>query len=549
MAETIKAPIGTKLSCKGWQQEGLMRLLMNCLDANVAENAKDLIVYGGTGKPVRNWQAFSDIVSLLQKLEDDETLLIQSGKPVGIFRTYPTSPRVIVSSSMLVPKWANWKTFRDLEKKGLIMFGQATAGSWSYIGTQGILQGTCETFGALASQHFNGTLQGKLVLTSGLGGMGGAQPLGVTMHDGVVIVVEVDEERIRRRLFNSFCDVMVKTLDEAMELAQEALKKGIPRSIALLGNAAEIYPEFVKRGIKPDVVTDQTSAHDLLNGYIPARLTMEQAGKLREKNPKRYLDMAKESIVIHVQAMLDMLKQGSVVFDYGNNIREQAAQRGVKDAFAFPGFVPAFIRPLYCEGRGPCRWIALSGEPEDIYKIDEVILSRFGQDEKTCRWIRFVQEKILFPGLPARSCWLNYRERTVIGDIINEMVHAGTLTAPVAITRDHLEGGAVASPNRETERMLDGSGPIADWPVLNAMLNSASGATMVSLQHGAGVGIGYSIHAGMTVVADGSALAREKLLRVLRADPKLGIIRHADAGYQKAKEMLTEIESGDGSLV
>ncbi|MEL7566587.1 MAG: urocanate hydratase [Dehalobacterium sp.] len=545
----VKAPIGPKLSCKGWQQEGLMRMLMNCLDGNVAENAKDLIVYGGTGKPVRNWQAYSEIISLLQSLEDDETLLIQSGKPVGVFQTFPTSPRVIVSSSMLVPQWANWETFRDLENKGLIMFGQATAASWSYIGTQGILQGTCETFGAVASQHFGGTLHGKLVLTSGLGGMGGAQPLGVTMHDGVIIVVEVDEDRVKRRLFNSYCDIMVRTLDEALELAQEALKKGVSRSIALLGNAAEIYPEFVKRGIIPDVVTDQTSAHDLLNGYVPARLTMEQANKLRHKNPQKYLDMAKESIMMHVQAMLDMHKRGSVVFDYGNNIREQAAQQGIEDAFSFPGFVPAFIRPFYCEGRGPCRWIALSGDSEDIYKIDDVILTQFLQDEKTCKWIRFVQEKIFFTGLPARTCWLNFRERSIIGDVINEMVHSGVLSGPIALTRDHMDGGAVASPNRETEMMLDDSGPIADWPVLNAMLNSASGATMVSLQHGAGVGIGYSIHAGMTVIADGSILAREKLQRVLSADPKLGIIRYADAGYQKAKEMLREIESSEGSII
>jgi len=543
MEEVVKAPTGRKISCKGWQQEGLLRLLMNSLDPRVAENAKELIVYGGTGKAIRNWQAFRDTTEMLKNLEDDETLLIQSGKPVGVFRTFPTSPRVVVSSSVLVPHWATWEDFRKLEKRGLTMFGQATAASWAYIGTQGILQGTCETFGALAEQYFSGSLKGKLVLTSGLGGMGGAQPLAVTMHEGVVIVVEVDRKRIERRLVNNYCDMLVTNLEEALEVAYDAVHKGIPRSIALLGNAAEVYSEFVHRGIIPDIVTDQTSAHDLLNGYIPKGLTVENANILRNKNPYKYLEKAEQSILVHVQAMLDFQKKGSIVFDYGNNIREQAARCGLNEAFNFPGYVPALIRPMYCEGRGPCRWIALSGDPEDIYKIDQVILSEFSQDEKTCQWINFVQENICFTGLPARTCWLNYKERRIIGEMINEMVYSGELQAPVAITRDHMDGGAVASPNRETEAMKDGSGPIGDWPVLNVMLNAASGATMVSLQHGAGVGIGYSIHAGMTVIADGSELAREKLSRVLTADPGLSIIRHADAGYPKAKKMLEEINA------
>lgn len=543
MVSVIKAPKGREISCKGWEQEGLLRLLMNNLDPSVAENANELLVYGGTGKAVRSWDDFEHTVRMLRELEGDETLLIQSGKPIAIFRTFPTSPRIIMSSSMLVPKWSTWENFWKLEKMGLTMFGQATAASWSYIGTQGILQGTCETFGSLAEQRFAGSLKGKLVLTSGLGGMGGAQPLAVTMHGGVVIVVEVDEQHIKRRLVNNYCDMMVKNLDEALALAYDAISKGIPRSIALLGNAAEIYETISQKGIVPDVVTDQTSAHDLLNAYIPSGVSVEKASELRKKDQKKYLELAQQSIVVHVQAMLDLLKKGAIVFDYGNNIREQAAKCGVKEAFSFPGYIPAFIRTNYCEGRGPCRWIALSGDPEDIYKIDEIILKEFVHDEKVCQWIKFVQEKVYFSGLPARTCWLNYKERSIIGDIINEMVNSGILSAPIAITRDHMEGSAVASPNRETEAMKDGSGPIADWPVLNAMLNVSSGATMVSLQHGAGVGIGYSIHAGMTVIADGGEQTREKLLRVLTADPGLGIIRHADAGYSKAQKMLTAINA------
>ena len=542
VTEVIKSPVGTDISCKGWQQEGLLRLLMNSVDPSVAENGKELIVYGGTGKPARNWECFHSIVKQLQKLNNDQTLVIQSGKPVGVFRSFNTSPRVVSSSSILVPKWATWEQFWELEKKGLTMYGQATAASWSYIGTQGILQGTCETMGEVARQHFEGTLKGKLVLTSGLGGMGGAQPLAVTMHDGVIIIVEVDEKKIKRRLINNYCDMMVQNLDEALSLAQEAIDKGIPRSIALLGNAAEIYPEFVRRGITPDVVTDQTSAHDLLNGYIPEGLTIEQAEQLRNQKPGKYIEKASESIISHVSAILELQDIGAVAFDYGNNIRGQALKNGLKDAFNFPGFVPAFLRDLYCEGRGPCRWIALSGDPEDIYKIDEVILSQFLYDKKTYHWINFVQEKVHFSGLPARTCWLNYKERSILGQIINQMVAVGRLKAPIAITRDHADSGSMASPNRETEDMPDGSEAIGDWPVLNALLNTVSGATMVTLQHGAGVGIGYSIHAGMTVIADGSTEADEKLKRVLTADPGIGIIRHADAGYKKAKKMARELK-------
>ena len=539
--ETMKAPTGPQLSCKGWEQEGLLRLLMNCLDGRVAENPAELVVYGATGKAARDWDSCRAILDALQKLENDETLVIQSGRPVGIFPTYETAPRVVHSCAMLVPAWGNWTDFRRVEEKGLTMFGQATAASWSYIGTQGILQGTCETLGELAAQYFDGTLAGRLVLTSGLGGMSGAQPLAVTMHGGVVIVVEADEKKIRRRLAANYCEMMAASIDEALELAHEARVRKEPRSIALLGNAASVYPELAARGVHPDVVTDQTAAHDLLHGYIPEMVSPEQAVRLRRTKPKKYLELARSSIRKHVTAMLDFQRGGSVVFDYGNNIRLQGKLAGVADSFDFPGYIPAFIRKMFCEGRGPCRWVALSGDPADIYKIDEVILERFPQDHRTCRWLDFVQDHIMFAGLPARTCWLDFQELGILGGLINDMVRTGQLAAPVAITRDHMDGSAAASPYRETEAMQDGSDIIADWPVLNAMLNGASGAAMVTLQHGGGVGIGYSIHAGMTLIADGTECSAGKLARVLRADPRLGILRHADAGYAKARRMLQRI--------
>lgn len=516
----------------------MLRLLMNSVDPSVAERGNELIVYGGAGKAARNWECFHAIVKSLKELDHDETLLIQSGKPVGVFRTFPLSPRVVMSTSMLVPHWATWEHFRELERKGLTMFGQATAASWAYIGTQGILQGTCETLGELSAQNFGGSLAGKLVLTSGLGGMGGAQPLAVTMNGGVVIIAETDLNRIKRRLTDSYCDMMANDIDEALALAKEAVVKKIPRSIALLGNAAKIFPEFVRRGLIPDVVTDQTAAHDLLNGYIPVGFSPEKARELRSKEPEKYLALAGESIITHVQAMLDMQAQGAIVFEYGNNIRAQARAFGLKDSFRFPGFVPALIRPLYYEGRGPSRWIALSGDPEDIYQIDNVILTEFAGDERVSRWIKFVQDKIYFHGLPARGCWLNYHERRQLGEIVNSMVKKGKLRAPIAFTRDHTEGGTMAAPTRETENLLDGSDAIADWPILNTLLNAVSGATLVGVQHGGGVGIGYSIHAGMTVIADGTSEAASKLVRVLTSDPALGIIRYADAGYPEAQEVL-----------
>ncbi len=530
----IKAPRGVKLRCKSWQTEAVLRMLMNNLDPEVAEKPSELIVYGGSGKAARNWEAYHLLVKCLENLENDETLLVQSGKPVGIFKTHEDAPRVLISNSMLVPKWANWDKFRELEELGLTMYGQMTAGSWIYIGTQGILQGTYETFASAARKHFGGTLKGRLILSAGLGGMGGAQPLAATMNEGVFLGVEVDPARIKRRLETGYLDVMVNNLDDALILALSAKEKGIPKSIGLIGNAAEIHPEIVKRGIVPDLVTDQTSAHDALNGYIPAGLTIEQAIELRNKDPKEYIRRAMESMAIHVKAMLDFQKKGSIVFDYGNNIRAQAYEAGVKDAFSFPGFVPAFIRPLFCEGKGPFRWAALSGDPEDIFKTDEVIIREFPEDQSLVRWIRMAREKVKFQGLPARICWLGYGQRSKIGKIFNDMVARGELKAPIVIGRDHLDSGSVASPYRETEGMKDGSDAIADWPILNALINVAAGATWVSIHHGGGVGIGYSIHAGMVVVADGTKEAERRLLRVLTTDPGTGIMRHAEAGYEEA---------------
>ncbi len=536
----IRAPRGTTLTCKSWQTEAAMRMLMNNLDPEVAEKPAELIVYGGSGKAARNWEAYHLLVKCLKDLDDDETLLVQSGKPVGIFRTHKDAPRVLISNAMLVPNWANWEKFRELEELGLTMYGQMTAGSWIYIGTQGILQGTYETFASAGKKHFGGSLKGRLVLSAGLGGMGGAQPLAATMNEGVFLGVEVDPIRIKRRLETGYLDVMTDRLEDALILAFSAKEKGIPKSIGLLGNAAEIHPELIKRGIVPDLVTDQTSAHDALNGYVPAGLSLEEALELRKKDAKEYIRRSMESMAVHVRAMLEMQKKGAIVFDYGNNIRAQAFQAGVEEAFNYPGFVPAFIRPLFCEGKGPFRWAALSGDPEDIYKTDEAILKEFPEDLSLARWIRLAREKVQFQGLPARICWLGYGQRARIGKVFNDMVAKGELKAPIVIGRDHLDSGSVASPYRETEGMKDGSDAIADWPILNALLNVAAGATWVSVHHGGGVGIGYSIHAGMVVVADGTKEAERRLERVLTTDPGTGVMRHTDAGYEEAIQTAKE---------
>ena len=530
----VKAPRGDVISCKGWHQEAALRMLQNNLDEEVAEKPQELIIYGGSGKAARNWECYHAIVESLKKLENDETLLIQSGKPVGIFKTHTYAPRVLIANSLLVPAWATWEKFRELERLGLIMFGQMTAGSWIYIGTQGILQGTYETLASVAKMHFGGDLFGRFVLTGGMGGMGGAQPLAVTMNGGVVLDVEVDKKRIERRLSKGFCEKMTDNLDEALNLILKAKEKRKPLSVGLLGNCAETHPEILKRGIIPDVVTDQTSAHDELNGYVPAGIPYEEALRLREENPEEYIKRSMESIAVHVQAMLGFLRQGSVVFDYGNNIRGQAQKAGVKDAFDYPGFIPAYIRPLFFEGKGPFRWAALSGDPEDIYLTDKVVLREFKQDEPLIRWIKLAQKKVQFQGLPARICWLGYGERAHFGDIINRMVKRGRLKAPIVIGRDHLDCGSVASPYRETEGMKDHSDAIADWPILNGLLNAVSGASWVSVHHGGGVGIGNSIHAGMVIVADGSKEMKIRLERVLTNDPGIGIARHADAGYEEA---------------
>jgi urocanate hydratase len=535
MRREIRAPRGTELTCKGWGQEAAMRMLMNNLDPEVAEKPDELIVYGGRGKAARNWEAYDAIVAALKELENDETLLVQSGKPVGVFRTHTDAPRVLLANSNIVPAWANQEYFNELDAKGLIMYGQMTAGSWIYIGTQGILQGTYETLGTAAQKHFGTSLKGKFVLTAGLGGMGGAQPLAITMNEGVGLIVEVDPARAQRRLETAYLDVVVDELEEAMTLVEEALSKKEPKSIGLIANAADVYPELVARGVVPDMVTDQTPAHDP-RSYIPQGLSVEEAQRLWDKDPEEYSRRSVESMGRHVQAMLDFQKQGAVVFDYGNNIRQRAYEAGVKNAFDFPGFVPAYIRPLFCEGKGPFRWVALSGDPQDIYKTDEVVMREFSYDEHLVRWIRMAQQKVKFQGLPSRICWLGYGERARFGLMINDLVGSGDISAPIVIGRDHLDGGSVASPYRETEGMKDGSDAIADWPLLNALINAVGGATWISIHHGGGVGIGYSIHAGQVTVADGTPEAARRLERVLTTDPGTAIMRHVDAGYEEAIE-------------
>jgi urocanate hydratase len=537
MSRTIRAPRGTEITCRSWQQEAALRMLMNNLDPEVAERPEDLVVYGGIGKAARNWECFEAIVRCLRELGNEETLLVQSGKPVAIFKTHADAPRVLISNSMLVPHWATWENFYELDRKGLIMYGQMTAGSWIYIGTQGILQGTYETFAEAARQHYGGSLRGRLVLTAGLGGMGGAQPLAATMNEGVMIAVDVDRDRIRKRLETKYCDTQCEALDEALALARDAQKNGRALSIGLVGNAADVLPEFVKRGIVPDLVTDQTSAHDPLNGYVPNRMSYEDALRLRMSDPPRYMAEARRSMGEHVRAMLDLKKKGAIVFDYGNNIRAEAKSVGVEDAFDFPGFVPAYIRPLFCEGKGPFRWAVLSGDPADLAATDDAVLRTFPDDKPLARWIAMARERVKSQGLPARICWLGYGERAKMGLVFNELVRSGAVKAPIVIGRDHLDAGSVASPNRETEAMRDGSDAIADWPILNALINAVAGATWVSVHHGGGVGMGYSIHAGMVVVADGTPAAAARLQRVLTSDPGMGVVRHVDAGYERAIEV------------
>jgi len=533
-APVVRAPHGPKLSCRGWHQEAALRMLMNNLDPAVAEHPDRLIVYGGTGRAARNWDCYHAIVATLKRLKDDETLLVQSGKPVGVIRTHDQAPRVLIANSNLVGRWANWDTFRDLEDRGLTMYGQMTAGSWIYIGSQGIVQGTYETFAELARQHFGGSMKDRLTVTAGLGGMGGAQPLAVTMNEGHCIAVEVDETRIDRRVETGYCDRKAASLDEAIDIVSAAAG---PVSVGLLGNIAEVLPEMLERGIIPDALTDQTSAHDLRTGYIPAGLSLDQAEVLRGKDPKGYDERVLDSMEIHVRTMLEMQQRGAITFDYGNNLRGQVADlRGMRNAFDFPGFVPAFIRPLFCRGAGPFRWVALSGNPADIAATDQAILELFPEKEHLARWIRKAQEKIHFQGLPARICWLEYGERAQAGEKFNWLVETGRVEAPIVIGRDHLDCGSVASPNRETEAMKDGSDAIADWPILNALANTACGASWVSFHHGGGVGIGYSLHAGMVSLADGTPSGYERLERVLTADPGLGVMRHADAGYDEAIE-------------
>jgi urocanate hydratase len=536
----IKNYTGTELHTKGWIQEAALRMLMNNLDENVAENPSELVVYGGIGKAARNWDCYDAIVETLTNLESDETLLVQSGKPVAVFRTHTDAPRVLIANSNLVPAWANWDHFHELDKKGLMMYGQMTAGSWIYIGSQGIVQGTYETFAELARQHYSGTLKHTITLTAGLGGMGGAQPLAVTMNEGVCIAIDVSETSIQRRLDTKYLDVRTDSLDEAIKMAKEAKTAGRPLSIGLLGNAAEILPLMIGKGFIPDVLTDQTSAHDPLNGYIPVGYSLEKSSELRAADPSQYVQLSKKSMAMHVEAMLEMQKRGAITFDYGNNIRQVAKDEGVENAFDFPGFVPAYIRPLFCEGKGPFRWVALSGDPEDIYKTDEVILKEFAYNEHLCKWIKMAREKIQFQGLPSRICWLGYGERARFGKIINDMVARGELKAPIVIGRDHLDSGSVASPNRETEGMKDGSDAVADWPILNAMINAVGGASWVSVHHGGGVGMGYSLHAGMVIVADGTEAAEKRLERVLTTDPGMGIVRHVDAGYDLAVKTAKE---------
>ncbi len=536
----VRAPRGPELTCRGWGQEAALRMLMNNLDPEVAEDPDHLVVYGGTGRAARSWEAYEAIVRELRRLADDETLLVQSGKPVGVFRTHPWAPRVLIANSNLVGRWATWEHFRELEREGLMMYGQMTAGSWIYIGTQGILQGTYETFAELARQHFGGTLRGRVVLTAGLGGMGGAQPLAVAMNEGVCLAIEVDPDRARRRLEIGYVDRLTSDPDEALAWARAAAAAGDAISIALVGNAAEIEPAWAAAGERFDVVTDQTSAHDALAGYIPAEITLDDALALRAGQPDEYVRRSMRSMADHVRAILAFRAAGSIAFDYGNNLRAQALEAGVADAFDYPGFVPAFIRPQFCEGRGPFRWAALSGDPADILRTDRAILELFPDDAGLRRWIEMAQARVPFQGLPARICWLGYGERNRAGAVFNELVASGEVSAPIVIGRDHLDSGSVASPNRETEAMRDGSDAVADWPLLNALVNTAAGATWVSIHHGGGVGIGYSQHAGMVVVADGTPLAAEKLERVLTTDPGMGVIRHVDAGYERAIEVARE---------
>ena len=534
---SVRAPRGTEVSCKGWVQEAALRMIMNNLDSEVAEQPDDLIVYGGTGKAARSWEAFDAIVRSLKSLEADETLLIQSGKPVGVFRTHEFAPRVLIANANLVGRWATWEHFQELDRRGLMMYGQMTAGSWIYIGTQGILQGTYETFGALAQKHFQSSLKGRWVLTGGMGGMGGAQPLAATMNEGVLLCVEVDPERIQRRLDTDYCDRMTDDIDEALGWVEEATASGTALSIGLVGNCAEVLPILVERGVTPDVVTDQTSAHDPLNGYVPAGLSVAEAAVLRESDPADYVRRSMESMKVHCEAIVALQDAGAIAVDYGNNLRGYAQDAGFENAFAYPGFVPAYIRDLFCEGKGPFRWVALSGDPNDIYRTDELVLEMFPEDEHLCRWIKMAQERVTFQGLPARICWLGQGARARFGVAMNELVGTGEISAPIVIGRDHLDTGSVASPNRETEAMKDGTDAVADWPILNALLNTASGASWVSFHHGGGGGIGNSLHAGQVLVADGTAEMAERIERVLTNDPGIGVARHADAGYELAREI------------
>ena len=534
---SVRAPRGAEVSCKGWAQEAALRMIMNNLDPEVAEQPDELIVYGGTGKAARSWEAFDAIVRSLKSLEADETLLIQSGKPVGVFRTHEFAPRVLIANANLVGRWATWEHFQELDRKGLMMYGQMTAGSWIYIGTQGILQGTYETFGVLAQKHFQSSLKGRWVLTGGMGGMGGAQPLAATMNEGVLLCVEVDPERIQRRLDTDYCDRMTDDIDEALGWVGEATASGTALSIGLVGNCAEVLPILVERGVTPDVVTDQTSAHDPLNGYVPAGLSVAEAAALRESDPSEYVRRSMDSMRAHCEAIVAMQDAGAIAVDYGNNLRGYAQDAGFENAFAYPGFVPAYIRDLFCEGKGPFRWVALSGDPNDIYRTDELVLEMFPEDEHLCRWIKMAQERVTFQGLPARICWLGQGARARFGVAMNELVRKGEISAPIVIGRDHLDTGSVASPNRETEAMKDGTDAVADWPILNALLNTASGASWVSFHHGGGVGIGNSLHAGQVLVADGTAEMAERIERVLTNDPGIGVARHVDAGYELAREI------------
>ena len=537
---TIRAPRGGQLTCKGWHQEAALRCLMNNLDPDVAEKPDQLIVYGGAGKAARNWQSYDALVRELHALENDETLLVQSGKPVAVFRTHEYAPRVLIANSNLVGAWANWEHFHELERRGLMMYGQMTAGSWIYIGTQGIVQGTFETFAAMADKHFGGDLSGKLVVSGGMGGMGGAQPLAATLNGAVFLGIDVDAARIERRVNTGYCDRLALTLDEALDICEDAREQKRAISVGLVGNCAEVLPEIVRRGVKIDAVTDQTSAHDPLNGYVPAGLSLDEAATLREKDPQSYVKRSMESMAQHVEAMLGLKRAGAIAFDYGNNIRKQALDAGCKDAFEIPGFVPEYIRPLFCEGKGPFRWVALSGDAEDIRKTDDLALEMFPDDRTLNRWLRLARDRVHFQGLPARICWLGYGERAEMGEAINDLVKRGDLKAPIAIGRDHLDTGSVASPFRETEAMKDGSDAVADWPILNALLNTASGASWVSFHHGGGVGIGYSLHAGQVSVADGTDEAAKRLNRVLTNDPGLGVARHVDAGYEEAENTARE---------